>query len=103
VSADLYAAVAGHLDATGGSLADRRGYQAAWRRAVEAAQGRVTGTHGLRRLSTQDFYRREYARLLAGGASPAEARQAAREEAVQRLGHNRDRSDQAACYLGEAA
>lgn len=103
VSADLYAAVAGHLDKAGEPLADLRGYQAAWRRAVEAAQGRVTGTHGLRRLSTQQFYRSEYARRVAVGASPPEAWQAARAEAVQRLGHSRDRTDQAACYLGPAA
>ncbi len=103
VSADLYAAVAEHLENAGEPLADRRGYQAAWRRAVEAAEGRVTGTHGLRRLSTQDFYRDEYARRIADGASPAEARQIARGEAVQRLGHSRDREDQAACYLDPAA
>ncbi|MGH9784620.1 MAG: hypothetical protein ACRD88_10570 [Terriglobia bacterium] len=80
-------------------------YRTAWRRAVLAAGGRVTGTHGLRRRSAQDFYRDEYHRhrRLAAGNSPPQARREARAEAVERLGHGRDRADQAACYLGQAA
>jgi len=103
VSADLHAAIAAHLDFAGEIRIERRAYQAAWRRAVIAAGGRATGTHGLRRLSTREFYRAEYARLLAAGASPALARQQARAAAVERLGHSRDRADQASCYLGDAA
>jgi len=86
-----------------GPLADQRGYQSAYGRAVRGVRGRVTGTHGLRRLSAQAFFRTEYARRLSGGAAPAEARQGAREDAVERLGHSRNRTDQAACYLGSAA
>jgi len=103
VSAELSAAIAAYLDSAGEIQMERRAYQAAWRRAVLAAGGRATGTHGLRRLSTREFYRAEYGRLLAGGLTPAEARRLAREAAVERLGHNRERGDQAACYLGEAA
>lgn len=103
VSPDLYAAVAEHLVNAAEPLADLRGYHAAWRRAVGAAEGRVTGTHGLRRLSTQQFYHEEYNRRVTAGASPSEARREARAEAVQRLGHSRDRSDQASCYLGRAS
>lgn len=103
VSADLHVAIAAHLESAGEILVDRDAYRAAWRRAVLAVGGRAAGTHGLRRLSTREFYRAEYARLIAGGASPAEARQQARAAAVERLGHSRDRHDQATCYLGGAA
>jgi len=103
VSADLYDAIAAHLESSGEILIHRDSYRAAWRRAVLAAGGRATGTHGLRRLSTQEFYRAEYARLVAGGASPAQARLHARAAAVERLGHSRNRADQAACYLGPVA
>jgi hypothetical protein len=103
ISPDLHAAIRRHLADTPAPLADRDGYRSAWRRAVQAAGGRTTGTHGLRRLSARDFYRDEYRRRLAASASPAEACKEARAEAVERLGHSRDRADQAACYLGEAA
>jgi len=103
VSSDLYAAIAAHLDSAGEFRIDQRAYQTAWRRAIFAAGGRAAGTHGLRRLSTRQFYRAEYARLIAGGKCPAQARQQARAAAVERLGHSRNRADQAACYLGDAA
>ena len=103
VSADLYSAIATHLDSAGQIKIEQRAYHSAWRRAVLAVGGRATGTHGLRRLSTQEFYRAEYARLIAAGAPPAEARMQARAAAVERLGHSRHRTDQAACYLGSAA
>lgn len=64
VAADLYGAVEAHLRRAGEPLADRDGYRMAWRRAVQAAGGRVRGTHGLRRRSAQDFYARAYARHL---------------------------------------
>jgi len=103
VSADLYAAIALYLGKAGDPLAARRGYQLAWRRAVQAAGGRAAGSHGLRRLSTREFYRLRYARRVEGGEAPGDARRTAREEAVERLGHSRNRSDQAACYLDPAA
>jgi integrase len=103
ISAELHAALRDYLGKNPGILADRDGYRTAWRRAVLAAGGRVTGTHGLRRRSAQDLYRDEYHRRLAAGASPGEARREARAEAVERLGHGRNRTDQAAFYLGDAA
>ena len=103
VPADLSAAVAEHLERTGKPLADRDGYRMAWRRAVQVARGRATGTHGLRRRAARGFYSEAYAGMTAGGFSPEEARRQARAEAVERLGHSRDRADQAACYLGPAA
>lgn len=103
VSPDLHGALRQHLSACPGPLADRDAYREAWRRAVKDAGGCVTGTHGLRRRSAQDFYRDEYHRRLAAGASPEQARQEARAATVERLGHSPDREDQAACYLGDAA
>jgi len=103
IPADLHRAIRDYLSQNPGVLADRDGYRTAWRRAVLAAGGRVTGTHGLRRRSAQDFYESEYHRRLATGASPSEARREARAEAIQRLGHGRDRADLARCYLDPAA
>jgi hypothetical protein len=103
ISHELHAQVLQYLKLGTEFLADRDGYRTAWRRAILAAGGRVTGTHGLRRRSTQDFYRVEYHKGLASGAAPAEARREARAEAVERLGHSRDRADQATCYLGDTA
>lgn len=100
---DLYGILRSYLVFYPGPLADPAGYRMAYRRAIRAAGGRVSGTHGLRRHSAQTFYRAEYARRLFGGASPEEARQGAREDAVERLGHSRNRTDQAATYLGDAA
>lgn len=103
ISPDLHAQVRQHLSQSPGVLANHDAYRTAWRGAVLAAGGRVTGTHGLRRRSAQDHYRAEYHRQVAAGAAPAEARREARAEAVELLGHGRDRADQAACYLGDAA
>lgn len=100
---NLYAVVAGYLERAGGPLADRDGYRMAWRRAVQTARGKATGTHGLRRQAARGFYSEAYAKITADGISPEEARRQARGEAVERLGHSRDRADQAACYLGPAA
>jgi len=103
VPPDLYAAVSEYLHRTGEPLADRDGYRMAWRRAVQAGRGKATGTHGLRRQAARRFYSDAYARMTANGMSPEEARRQARAEAVERLGHSRDRTDQASCYLGPAA
>lgn len=103
ISPDLFLAIRDHFGQADGSLADLRGYQMAWRRAVLAARGRAAGTHGLRRLSTRKFYGEAYQQMIAAGTAPTVARERAREEAVARLGHNRSRTDLAACYLGDAA
>jgi len=103
VPPDLYRAVAELLERTGVPLANRDGYRMAWRRAVQAARGKATGTHGLRRRAARGFYSDAYAARIALGMSSEEARREARKEAVGRLGHSRDRTDQAICYLGPAA
>lgn len=103
ISPALHEELSRHLGAHPGPLADLRGYQAAYRRAMDKFGGKVTGTHGARRLSTQMFYSREYHRLVSAGLSPTDARREARAQAIERLGHSRGRTDQAACYLDRAA
>jgi hypothetical protein len=103
IPADLHASLSDFIRRCGGPLAERRAYQTAWRRAVQTSGGRTTGTHGLRRRAAREFYSEAYSRSMARGLSPVEARRDARGEAVERLGHGRNRADQAACYLGPAA
>lgn len=83
-----------------GPLAGQGGYRSAYKRAVEAASGRVTGTHGARRRSVQDFYVSRYRQAVGSGVSPVEAAQQAAGDALERLGHSRHRRDHRAAYLG---
>jgi hypothetical protein len=103
VSAGLHARLREHLDRHPGPLADRDGYRMAYARAVEAVGGRVTGTHGVRRQSTQEFYAERFREYRARGYTRREARRAARRDAVERLGHGRERTDVAGRYLGGVA
>jgi hypothetical protein len=82
-----------------GPLASQRGYQTAYARAIRAAGGRVTGTHGARRRSAQDYYGRQYRQAVGCGVSPAEAADQAAGDAIERLGHSRDRRDHRHWYL----
>jgi hypothetical protein len=100
LSPELHGLLSLYLGAYAGPLADRDGYRAAWRRAVEAAGGRVTGTHGLRRLSAQDFYRRLYRAAVGDALSPQAAAERAAGDVIERLGHSRDRADHRQIYLG---
>ncbi len=103
ISAELHATLRAHLTAHPGPLADRNAYRAALARAITDAGGRVTGTHGLRRRSTRDYYREKYHARRERGETSEQARAGARRDAVERLGHGRDRIDQANAYLGRAA
>ncbi len=103
ISAELHDRLREQLTALTGPLADLGGYRSAYYRAMKAASGRVTGTHGLRRLSTQRHYSEQYRARLHRGESTRHARQGARQDAVERLGHGRDRLDQANAYLNGAA
>ncbi len=103
ISAELHDLLRVHLTAQPGPLANLAGYRAAFYRAMQAVGGRVTGTHGLRRLSAQRHCSEQYRVRLGRGASTRTARQGARQDAVERLGHGRDRVDQANAYLGEGA
>lgn len=102
LSPELHRQLSLYLGTYAGPLADAEGYRAAYARAVEAAGGRVTGTHGLRRLSTQEFYSETYHAAITAGMSPSAAHAAAKGDAVQRLGHSRHRTDVARCYFRAA-
>lgn len=100
ISPELHRLLRLYLNARPGPLADQRAYQTAYARAVRVAGGRVTGTHGLRRLSAQQFYGRSYRAAVGSGLSPSVAASVATGDAVVRLGHSRHRADVARCYLG---
>jgi hypothetical protein len=102
ISPDLHRALRLLLTHRPGPLVDRRGYQAAYRRAIKAAGGRVTGTHGARRRSAQDYYSQQYRKAVVSGVSPANAADQAAGDAIQRLGHSRDRHELRRVYLGAA-
>jgi hypothetical protein len=102
ISPELHRQLSLYLGTYAGSLADAEGYRVAYARAVKAAGGRVTGTHGLRRLSTQEFYSETYHAAIAAGMSPSAAAAAAKGDAVERLGHSRHRTDVARCYFNAA-
>ena len=99
LSSDLHAALLSHLAHSPARLADLRGYQAAYRRAVLATGSRVTGTHGARRASARTFYARRYAEARTAGLAPAPAADQAAGDAIERLGHSRDRTDHRSWYL----
>lgn len=60
----------------------------------------MTGTHGLRRLSVQDFYARQYRAAVGDGLSPPAAAERAAGDAIERLGHSRNRADHRWAHLG---
>jgi len=100
LSQELHRLLSTYLGTYGGRLADRDGYRAAWKRSIKAAGGHVTGTHGLRRLSAQDFYLRQYRAAVGDGLSPQAAAERAAGDAIERLGHSRNRADHREAYLG---
>jgi len=100
LSSELHRLLSTYLGTYGGRLADRDGYRAGWKRAIAAAGGHVTGTHGLRRLSAQDFYLRQYRAAVRDGLSPQAAADRAAGDAIEKLGHSRDRADHRRVYLG---
>ncbi len=100
LSPELHRLLSAYLRTYGGRLADQDGYRMAYKRAIEAAGGRVTGTHGLRRLSAQEFYLGRYRAAVGDGLSPAAAADRAAGDAIERLGHSRNRADHRRAYLG---
>jgi len=101
LSHELHRTLAAYLTQNPGPLASQRGYQSAYRRAIQAAGGRVTGTHGARRLSAQELYAKEYHQAVSDGMSPSRAAEKAAGDAIQALGHSRHRRDHRAWYLGQ--
>lgn len=100
LSPELHRTLAAYLALYPGPLARQRGYQSSYARAIQAAGGRVTGTHGARRMSAKLHYLNRYRAALRNGMTPGRARAVARGDAVEFLGHSRDRRDSASCYLG---
>jgi hypothetical protein len=82
-----------------GPLARERAYQTAYRRAVLAVGGQVTGTHGARRRSIREFYGDCYRAAVGSGMDPKAASDQAASEALERLGHGRNRADHRKWYL----
>ncbi len=101
ISPELHALLRAWFAHNPGKLADLRGYQCAYARAIKAAGGYVTGTHGARRASIRDYYGRLYAQRRAEGLAPAKAAARAVGDAIERLGHSRTRRDHRRWYLGE--
>jgi hypothetical protein len=100
ISADLYRRLQAHFDRSqGASLAPRRAYQVALRRATLAVGGKATGSHAHRRTSAVEEKNARYRDLLKDGKTTEEARRQAVEDTVEHLGHSRNRRDQAAAYL----
>lgn len=100
ISLDLYRRLEARFQRSHSpTLASLRAYQVALSRATLAVGGRVTGSHTHRRAAALDFYSDRYHHYRAQGLTPADARRRAVEDAVDRLGHSRNRKDVAAAYL----
>jgi hypothetical protein len=81
------------------ALAPRRAYQVALRRAVLAVGGASTGSHAQRRTSAEELKKAKYRDHLKDGKTTRKASQRAVQDAVEHLGHSRNRRDLALAYL----
>lgn len=100
LSPELHRDLKAYLTLYPGRLADKEGYRSAYARAMKAAGGRVLGTHGARRAAAQEAYRNGYHEAIGSGVSPKEAADRAAGNAIERLGHCRNRQDHRRWYLG---
>jgi len=101
LSPGLHRTLSLYLRHSRGPLASLRGYRSAFARAILAVGGRVPGTHGARRRSVRDRYGRIFREGMAAGLSRASAARKAAGDAIESLGHGRDRRDHRAWYLGQ--
>jgi hypothetical protein len=101
LSPELHRTLSLYLAHHPGPLSGQRGYQSSFARAVRAAGGQVTGTHGVRRRSAQDYYAQEYKAAVGSGIDPKTAASLAAGNAIERLGHSRNRRDHRSWYLGK--
>jgi hypothetical protein len=100
VSKDLYGRLEGHFKRSkDGSLAPLRAYQVAVRRATLAVGGHATGTHAHRRTSAVEVKNEKYKKHLKDGKTTKKASEMATQDAVEHLGHSRNRRDLALAYL----
>jgi hypothetical protein len=81
------------------SLAPIRAYQVAVRRATLAVGGQATGTHAHRRTSAEELKKAKYKDHLKDGKTTRTASEMAVQDAVEHLGHSRNRKDLAKAYL----
>lgn len=101
VSKDLYTCVHEHFKHfKAANLAPLRAYQVAVRRATLAVGGQATGTHAHRRTSAQEMKNFKYKDHLKNGKTTKTASEMAVQDAVEHLGHSRNRRDLAVAYLG---
>jgi hypothetical protein len=104
ISPELYRRLEAHFARSKAeTLAPRRAYQVALRRATLAVGGKATGSHAHRRASAVEEKNSRYQDHLKTGKTTKKARQLAIEETVEHLGHSRHRRDLAAAYLGKRA
>ncbi len=81
------------------SLAPKRAYQQALRRATLEVGGRSTGSHSHRRTSAEEKKNALYRGYVDRGLAPHDARENAVQDTVEHLGHSRYRRDSASAYL----
>ncbi len=100
ISKDLYTRLEAHFSRSKvPSLAPLRAYQVAVRRATLAVGGRATGTHAHRRTSAEELKKAKYQDHLKDGRTTRKASELAVQDAVEHLGHSRNRRDLALAYL----
>lgn len=100
ISKDLYCRLEAHFNRSKApNLAPLRAYQVAVRRATLAVGGRSTGTHAHRRTSAEELKNAKYKDHLKDGKTTQKASELAVQDAVEHLGHSRNRKDLARAYL----
>jgi hypothetical protein len=100
ISKDLYGRLEAHFSRSkASSLAPVRAYQVAVRRATLAVGGQATGTHAHRRTSAEELRKAKYQDHLKDGKTTKKASELAVQDAVEHLGHSRNRRDLALAYL----
>jgi hypothetical protein len=100
ISKDLYNRLEAHFSRSKApSLAPLRAYQVAVRRATLAVGGHATGTHAHRRTSAEEIKNAKYKDHLNDGKTTKKASELAVQDAVEHLGHSRNRRDLALAYL----
>jgi hypothetical protein len=100
ISKDLYSRLEGHFSrAKAPTLGPLRAYQVAVRRSTLAVGGQATGTHAHRRTSAEELKNAKYKDHLKDGKTTRKASEMAVQDAVEHLGHSRNRKDLARAYL----
>jgi hypothetical protein len=100
ISRNLYSRLEAHFSrAQASTLAPLRAYQVAVRRATLAVGGQATGTHAHRRTSAEELKNAKYKDHLKDGKTTKKASELAVQDAVEQLGHSRNRKDLARAYL----